>query len=213
MNFESIFENNKKWVADKLTGDPDYFTKLSQGQNPEFLYIGCSDSRVTAEDLMGLNPGEVFVHRNVANMVVSTDNNLNAVVQYAVEQLHVKHIIVCGHYGCGGINAALHPSDLGQLNSWVQNIRDVYRIHKAELDGISDRQKQFDRLVELNVLEQCINLLKIDHVQKSWYSNGYPKVHGWIFNMRTGYIEDQKLNMPKIFADVRCIYDLTPKTN
>jgi len=160
MDFMAIFENDKKRVADKLTLNPEYFDALSEGQKPEFLYTECSDSRVTAKDLMGVNPGEDYLHRNAANMVASTDNNVNAVVKYAAEQLHVKHIFVCGRYGCGGINAALHPSDLGHLNSWVQNIRDVYRIDKAEIDGISDQQKQFDRLMELNVREQCINLFK-----------------------------------------------------
>eukprot|EP01035_Chromulina_nebulosa_P063132 gene63132-86363_t len=172
--FEKIFENNKKWVAEKLSVDPDYFKELSKGQHPEFLYIGCSDSRVTAEDLMGVKPGEVFIHRNVANLVVNTDNNINAVVQYAVEFLKVKHIIVCGHYECGGIKAALNPSDMGQLNSWLQTLRDVYRLHRAELDAIKEEQRRFDRLVELNVLEQCLNIIKIDHVQRMWYKTGFP---------------------------------------
>jgi carbonic anhydrase len=150
-----------------------------KGQCPEFLYIGCSDSRVTAEDLMGVQPGEVFIHRNIANQVISTDSNVNSVVQYAVEHLKVKHIIVCGHYECGGVKAALNPSDMGQLNSWLQTLRDVYRLHRQELDTIDDAQKRFDRLVELNVREQCINIIKIDHVQRSWYQTGYPKIHGW----------------------------------
>jgi carbonic anhydrase len=152
--FDQIFENNKKWIAEKLAVDEAYFEKLSKGQHPEYLYIGCSDSRVTAEDLMGVGPGEVFIHRNIANLVVSTDSNLNAVVQYAVEHLKVKHIIICGHYECGGVNAALNPSDMGQLNSWLQTLRDVYRFHQKELDAIADTKKKFDRLVELNVREQ-----------------------------------------------------------
>jgi carbonic anhydrase len=208
--FEKIFENNKKWIAEKLTADPNYFTKLSKGQHPEFLYIGCSDSRVTAEDLMGLQPGEVFIHRNVANLVVSTDNNLNAVVQYAVEHLKVKHIIICGHYECGGVKAAMNPSDMGQLNSWLQTLRDVYRFHQTELDSIKDAQKRFDRLVELNVREQCINIIKIDHVQRSWYKTGYPKIYGWVFDVRTGRIVDLGLEMEKEFASIRSIYDLKP---
>lgn len=210
MNFETIFANNQQWVAERLADDPDYFTNLSKGQHPEFLYIGCSDSRVTAEDLMGVKPGEVFIHRNVANLVVSTDNNLNAVVQYAVQYLKVKHIIVCGHYECGGVKAALHPSDMGQLNSWLQTLRDVYRLHQPELNTIEDEQKRFDRLVELNVLEQCINIIKIDHVQRSWYKTGYPTVHGWVFNVRNGSLVDLKLNMEKVFGEVRTIYDLKP---
>ncbi len=174
MEFEKIFENNRQWVAEKLAVDKDYFDKLALGQSPSFLYIGCSDSRVTAEELMGVSPGEVFVHRNIANLVVSTDNNINAVVQYAVEFLHVEHIIVCGHYECGGVNAAMNPSDMGQLNSWLQALRDVYRIHRHELDAIPDTKKRFDRLVELNVEEQCINIFKIDHVQRSWAKTGTP---------------------------------------
>lgn len=202
--------NNKKWVSEKRAGDPEYFTKLAMGQNPDFLYIGCSDSRVTAEELMGLQPGEVFVHRNIANLVVSTDSNLNAVVQYAVEHLKVKHIIVCGHYECGGVKAALRPSDMGQLNSWLQTLRDVYRLHHSELKGIRNELKRYDRLVELNVREQCINIAKIDHVQRAWYKTGFPRVHGWVFDVRTGALRDLRLNMRHTFGDVRSIYDLRP---
>ena len=210
MDFKKIFENNEKWIANKLSINPNYFSELAKGQTPEFLYIGCSDSRVTAEDLMGVQPGEVFIHRNIANQVIATDNNVNSVVQYAVEHLKVKHIIVCGHYECGGVKAALNPSDMGQLNSWLQTLRDVYRFHKAELDSISDNQQRFDRLVELNVKEQCINIIKIDHVQKSWYKTGYPKIHGWVFDVKTGRLLDLKLNMQEEFKEVRSIYDLKP---
>lgn len=205
-----IFERNKNWVAEKLSVDPGYFEKLAQGQSPKYLYIGCSDSRVTAEELMGMQPGEVFVHRNVANLVVSTDNNLNAVVQYAVEHLQVKHIIVCGHYDCGGVKAAMHPTDMGQLNSWLQTLRDVYRLHRDELDNIDDVKRKFDRLVELNVLEQCVNIIKIDHVQRMWYKTGYPKLHGWIFDMRNGLLKDIDLNLPAYFQEIRSIYDIRP---
>lgn len=208
MMFDKIFENNKQWVAEKLSVNPDYFSELSKGQHPEFLYIGCSDSRVTAEDLMGLKPGEVFIHRNVGNLVVSTDTNVNAVVQYAVEFLKVKHIIVCGHYECGGIKAALNPSDMGQLNSWLQTLRDVYRLHRAELDAIKEEQRRFDRLVELNVFEQCLNIIKIDHVQRMWYKTGFPTVHGWVFDVRTGNLKDLNLNMEARFEEIRSIYDL-----
>ena len=209
--FASVFDNNRKWVAAKTQTDPQYFEKLATGQHPDFLYIGCSDSRVTAEDLMGLQPGEVFVHRNVANLVVSTDNNINAVVQYAVEHLKVKHIIVCGHYGCGGVDAALHPTDMGQLNTWLQTLRDVYRLHQAELDGISDDRQRFDRLVELNVREQCINIMKIDHVQRLWRRTGTPTIHGWVFDIRTGGLKDLDLNMNEVFEEVSAIYDLNFK--
>ena len=210
MDFQTIFNNNQTWIEEKLSIDPAYFEKLSKGQNPEFLYIGCSDSRVTAEDLMGVQPGEVFIHRNIANQVIATDNNVNAVIQYAVEHLKVKHVIVCGHYECGGVKAALHPSDLGQLNSWLQTLRDVYRLHREELDSIGDDQKKFDRLVELNVREQCINVIKIDHVQKSWYKTGFPKIHGWVFDVKTGQLKDLGLKMQDVFMEVRSIYDLKP---
>jgi carbonic anhydrase len=210
MDFSTIFNNNEKWIAEKLAVNPDYFTQLSKGQHPQFLYIGCSDSRVTAEDLMGLQPGEVFIHRNIANQVIPTDNNINAVIQYAVEHLKVKHIIVCGHYECGGVNAALHPSDMGQLNSWLQTLRDVRRLHWAELEAIEDDQARFDRLVELNVREQCMNIIKIDHVQRSWYKTGYPHIHGWVFDVRTGKLIDLGLKMEQEFAPIREIYDLKP---
>ncbi|KAK3582420.1 hypothetical protein CHS0354_023966 [Potamilus streckersoni] len=194
----------KEWLKD----DPAFFENLAMGQNPSCLYIGCSDSRVTAEELLGASPGEIFVHRNIANQVISNDNNLNAVVQYAVEYLRVQHIIVCGHYECGGVSAALNPSDMGQLNSWLQPLRDVYRIHRVELDVISDPSRLFDRLVELNVLEQCLNIIKIDHVQRSWYRANIPQIHGWVFDVRTGRLIDLGLDMKKEFESIRRIYDL-----
>ncbi len=209
--FNDIFKENAHWIAEKLAKDPRYFEKLSQGQSPEILYIGCSDSRVTAEDLMGAEPGEIFIHRNIANLVVSTDSNINAVVQYAVEYLHVKHIVVCGHYECGGVKAALNPSDMGQLNNWLQTLRDVYRLHQHDLDAITDEEARFDRLVELNVREQCINIIKIDHVQRAWQRTGYPHIHGWVFNVRNGQLIDLGLNMEEEFASIRSIYDLLPK--
>jgi carbonic anhydrase len=205
---KKILQNNQRWAADKLSADPNYFKKLSKGQHPKLLYIGCSDSRATAEELMGLQPGEIFVHRNIANLVVGTDNNLNAVVQYAVEHLKVRHIIVCGHYDCGGVKAALYPKDLGQLNSWFQTLRDVFRLHQAELSRIRNPKKRFDRLVELNVREQCLNVIKIDHVQRSWYKTGFPKVHGWVFDVRTGLLKDLGLKLKELFSEIRAIYDL-----
>lgn len=210
MNFEAIFKNNEQWIADKLANNLQYFEELAHGQKPEFLYIGCSDSRVTAEDLMGLKPGEIFVHRNIANQVIPTDCNSNTVIQYAVEYLKVQHIIVCGHYECGGVKAALHPSDMGQLNNWLQTLRDVRRLHYEELQSIADEKQRFDRLVELNVYEQCMNIIKIDHVQKSWYKTGFPKVHGWIFDVRTGKLRDLGLSMEKEFMKIREIYDVKP---
>lgn len=210
MDFSKVFQNNREWVEEKLSHNPNYFIDLAKGQHPELLYIGCSDSRVTAEELMGAKPGEVFIHRNMANLVVSTDNNLNAVVQFAVEQLKVKHIIVCGHYDCAGVKAALNPSDMGQLNSWLQTLRDVYRYHIEELDSISDSKKKFDRLVELNVVEQCINIIKIDHVQRAWYKTGYPTIHGLVFDVRTGNLIDLDFKMKEVFEHFRKIYDLKP---
>lgn len=209
--FHEIFKENAHWIAEKIAKDPHYFEKLSKGQSPEILYIGCSDSRVTAEDLMGAEPGEIFIHRNIANLVVSTDSNINAVVQYAVEYLHVKHIVVCGHYECGGVKAALNPSDMGQLNNWLQTLRDVYRLHQHELDELNNEKAKFDRLVELNVREQCINIIKIDHVQRAWHRTGYPHIHGWVFNVRDGRLIDLGLNMEEEFASIRSIYDLCPK--
>ncbi len=208
MWYKDIFENNQKWVERKLTKDPDYFKKLSAQQNPEYLYIGCSDSRVSIEKLMGLQPGELFVHRNIGNIVVNTDSNINAVIQYAVEHLHVKHIIVCGHYNCGGVRSAMHPTDMGQLNGWLQVIRDVYHTHRDELDAIHDIEQRYDRLVELNVREQCLNVMKIDHVQRSWVTKQIPQVHGWIFDMRTGLLKDLDLNTRELFNEVEDIYNI-----
>lgn len=208
--YDQIFKNNKKWVAEMLNADKDYFEKLSSEQKPDYLYIGCSDSRVSANVIMGIKPGEVFVHRNVANLVINNDNNVNAVVQYAVEYLKIKHIIVCGHYGCGGVKAALQPEDMGQLNTWMQSIRDVYRLHKKELDAIDDAKRKLDRFVELNVIEQCINVVKIDHVQRIWYKTGFPKIHAWVYDLRSGYIKDLNVNLNQHFSDIRSIYDMKP---
>ncbi|MFN4255552.1 MAG: carbonic anhydrase, partial [Saprospiraceae bacterium] len=164
--YEQIFENNRAWVAEKTATDADFFQKLAADQRPEFLYIGCSDSRVTAEDLMGLQPGEVFVHRNVANLVNATDLNVMAVINYAVRHLGVKHVVVCGHYNCGGVKAAMQPLDLGILNPWLRNIRDVYRLHREELNAIADEHARYNRLVELNVQELCIHVIKLAAVQQ-----------------------------------------------
>ena len=203
--FEKIFENNKKWVADKLAVDPEYFTNLSKGQQPEYLYIGCSDSRVTAEELMGVKPGEVFIHRNIANMVISIDLNVMSVLNYAVNHLKVKHIIVCGHYACGGVKAAMKSADMGILNPWLRNIRDVYRIHKTELNTIEDEERRYDRLVELNVQEQCVNLIKTAAVQKAYKTRGL-LVHGWVFNIHDGTLIDLQINFPKILEGIMEIY-------
>ena len=207
-SYQKIFENNKAWVQSKLASDVHFFEKLASDQKPHFLYIGCSDSRVPANVIMGLDEGEVFVHRNIANMVVGTDNNINAEIQYAVEYLEIQHIIVCGHYGCGGVKAALHPSDMGQLNSWLQGLRDVYRIHQQELDEIADSHQKYDRLVELNVIEQCVNIIKIDHVQRKWYQTGFPQIHAWVYDLHNGLLKELDVNLAAYFSSIRSIYDL-----
>lgn len=207
MKIEEIFRNNAKWIEEKRAKDPEYFSNLSKGQNPEFLYIGCSDSRVTAEDLMGLQPGEAFVHRNIANMVISIDLNIMSVLNYAVRHLKVKHIVVCGHYHCGGVKAAMMPSDMGILNPWLRNIRDVYRLHKDELNAISDEEKRYNRLIELNVQEQCVNLIKTAAVQEAYKERGL-KVHGWVFDMNTGKLIDLKIDFESILKNIMEIYRL-----
>lgn len=207
--YETIFENNKKWIAEKLGEDADFFNKLAEGQKPEYLYIGCSDSRATAEELMGLKPGEVFVHRNIANVVNTLDMNSTAVIEYAVRHLKVKHIIVCGHYGCGGVKAAMTPDDLGLLNPWLRLIRDVYRIHQKELDAIEDEQQRYNRLVELNVQEQCINIIKMASVQERYIIDDYPIVHGWVFDMKTGELLDLNIDFEEVLKDIQKVYDLT----
>ena len=206
-DLSKIFINNEKWVADKLALNPDYFENLSKGQNPEVLYIGCSDSRVTAEDLMGAMPGEVFIHRNIANMVVSIDLNVMSVINYAVRHLEVKHVVVCGHYNCGGVKAAMQSADLGILNPWLRNIRDVYRLHREELNSITDEHARYDRLVELNVQEQCVNVIKTAAVQQAYRERGL-LVHGWVFDVRTGKLIDLKIDFPKVLSQIMEIYRL-----
>lgn len=189
----------------RLEDNPSYFENLSKGQSPQILYIGCSDSRVSAEELMGLPPGEVFVHRNIANLVANTDLNVMSVINYAVTVLKVKHVVVCGHYNCGGTQAALKQEDMGILNPWLRNIRDVYRLHHPELDAISDEHKRIDRLAELNVQEQCINILKTAEVQKAVY-RGELTVHGWIFDIRSGKLVDLEVDFESITEKIAQIY-------
>ncbi|WP_312075168.1 carbonic anhydrase [Chryseobacterium sp.] len=208
-SYEVIFENNKKWVESKVGENPDFFSELAKTQTPEYLYIGCSDSRATAEEIMGAKPGEVFVHRNIANVVNSLDMSAASVVEYAVSHLKVKHIVVCGHYNCGGVKAAMTPQDLGILNPWLRNIRDVYRIHQVELDAIEDEGKRYDRLVELNVLEQCINVIKMACVQERYIKEEFPIVHGWVFDLRTGKIIDLEIDFEKELKDIQKIYNLS----
>ena len=208
MHIEQVFVNNEKWIQEKLSANKDYFNELAKGQAPEFLYIGCSDSRVTAEDIMGVQPGEVFVHRNIANLVNSVDLNVMSVLNYAVRHLKVNHIVVCGHYYCGGVKAAMQASDLGILNPWLRNIRDVYRLHKEELNAISNEDERYNRLIELNVQEQCINLIKTAAVQQAHKERGL-LVHGWVFDIRSGRLIDLKIDFPKILASIMEIYKLS----
>lgn len=207
--YNEIFENNRKWVAEKKASQADYFEYLSRGQSPEILYIGCSDSRVSSEELTGVQPGQMFVHRNIANLVPNNDLNSIAVVVYAVEHLQVKDIVVCGHYFCGGVKAAMQSKDLGVLNPWLRNIRDVYRLHKDELNTIVNEDERYNRLVELNVQEQCINLAKMGVIQKAYLKNNYPIIHGWVFDVSTGNLIDLKIDFPKILSSIQEIYDLT----
>ncbi len=205
MNVEQIFRNNRVWIEEKLKLDGNYFKNLSKGQNPEFLYIGCSDSRVTAEELMGVQPGDVFVYRNIANMVPNTDLSAMSVITYAVSHLKVNHIVVCGHYYCTGVKAAMQPADLGILNPWLRNIRDVYRLHKEELDAITDEELRYKRLIELNVQEQCVNVLKTSDVQKA-YKERHLTVHGWVFDVHSGKLIDLQIDFDRILADIMEIY-------
>jgi carbonic anhydrase len=186
--YERLLLENKGWAAEKLHDDPEFFSRLSQIQSPEFLWIGCSDSRVPANEITGTQPGEIFVHRNIANMVVHTDLNLLSVLQYAVEVLKVKHIIVCGHYGCGGVKAAMSQHSYGIINKWLRNIKDVYRYHREELDVLPEDEK-VDKLIELNVQEQVMNLAKTSIVQQSWKDNHYPHLHGWVYSIDNGIIK------------------------
>jgi carbonic anhydrase len=207
--YAEIFDNNRQWIANSTAARPDFLKALAADQEPDYLYIGCSDSRVTAEELMGVAPGDVFVHRNIANLVNNIDLNAMSVIEYAVRHLHVKHIVVCGHYGCGGVKHAMQAKDLGLLNPWLRNIRDVYRLHHTELDAIEDTTARYDRLVELNVQEQCVNVIKTAVVQQVYLEKGYPTVHGWVFDLKTGMLKDLNLDFEHILHDIQEIYDLS----
>lgn len=206
--YQQVFQNNARWVAEMKKADPAYFTNLAKDQSPDFLYIGCSDSRVPANVVMGLPPGDVFVHRNIANLVVNTDLNCQSVIQYAVEVLRVKHIVVCGHYGCGGIRAAMVPRDMGLLNGWLREIRDIARIHKATLDTAPTPEARLHMLVEMNVREQCVNILKTAVVQQAYLDTGYPLVHGWVYNLPEGLIHDLDIDHAAVLAEIQKVYDL-----
>ncbi len=187
--YEKLLLENKAWAREKMEDDDQYFERLAHLQTPEFLWIGCSDSRVPANEITGTKPGEIFVHRNIANMVVNTDLNLLSVLQYAVEVLKVKHIIVCGHYGCGGVKAAMTNHHYGIINKWLRNIKDVYRFHREEVDEIKNEEARLNRMVELNVQEQVMNLAKTSIVQKSWKNAQLPHIHGWVYDLHDGIIK------------------------
>jgi carbonic anhydrase len=188
--YKKLLLGNKAWAKDRTQAQPDYFKNMSEGQKPDYLWIGCSDSRVPANEVTGTDPGEMFVHRNIANLVVHTDMNMLSVLQYAVEVLKVKHVIVCGHYGCGGVQAAQTHNSYGLINKWLRNIKDVYRLNEGELNFISDPEKRTNRLVELNVLEQVGNLAKTTIVQRSWKRMQGPTIHGWVFDLKTGLLNE-----------------------
>lgn len=207
MQIDAIFENNKDWIAGKKEVDPDYFKKLAEGQTPEVLYIGCADSRVTAEEMMGAEPGELFVHRNIANVVDNTDLSSMSVINYAVVHLGVKHIVVCGHYECGGVKAAMVPKDLGILNPWLRNIRDVYRLHAPELNAIDNEETRYRRLVELNVQEQCVNVMKAPEVQLG-INAGKLTIHGWVMEISSGKLIDLNIDFQSILDRIQEIYRL-----
>ncbi len=195
---QRLLLENKAWAKGKILDDPEYFERLVGIQQPEFLWIGCSDSRVPANEITGTEPGEIFVHRNIANMVVHTDLNLLSVLQYAVEYLEVKHVIVCGHYGCGGVKAAMNHHSLGIINKWLRNIKDVYRIHRDEISALPTEEAQTNRLVELNVKEQVMHLAETSIIQKAWKHHQRPHIHGWVYDLHDGLL--------------RQVYDMPPNT-
>lgn len=193
--YESIVKNNKEWVESSLAQDPEFFNKLADRQQPPLLWIGCADSRVPANQIIGAQPGDVFVHRNIANMVIHTDMNMLSVLDYAVNVLKIKHIIVCGHYGCGGIEAAMGNKSLGLIDNWIRHIKNIYRLYKTELDAIEDYVERRDRFVELNVVEQVFDLAKTSIVQNAWKNNQDLYLHGWVYRVNSGIIKDLKVNI------------------
>jgi len=190
MPYQKLLQDNKEWANEMVRNNPDYFKRLAQLQTPEFLWIGCSDSRVPADRITGTQPGEIFVHRNIANLVIHTDVNLLSVLDFAVNHLKIKHVIVCGHYGCGGIKAAITNHDYNYvLNMWLRNIKDVYSLYKDELDAIKDEEQKTNRLVELNVKEQVLRLAKTSIIQRAWKYNNRPMLHGWVYGLKDGIIK------------------------
>lgn len=194
--YKKLLLANKAWVQDRMNVQPSFFEESSKTQKPDFMWIGCSDSRVPAEEVTGTEPGELFVHRNIANLVIHTDLNMLSVLQYAVEVLKVRHVIVCGHYNCGGVANAITHKHLGLINKWLRHIKDVYRFHERELSAIPDGQARFDRLVELNVLEQVQNLAQTSIVQHAWQLDNAPTIHGWVYDLRSGYLKEIAMIKP-----------------
>lgn len=192
--YQKILENNRAWVAEKTKNDPDFFSRLASGQNPPLLWIGCADSRVPANEITGTLPGEVFVHRNIANMVIHSDMNMLSVLDYAVNVLKVRHVIVCGHYGCGGVKAAMGNAHIGLIDNWIRHIKDVYRLHQVELDAIKDENKRFERFVEVNVIEQVWDLAKTSIVQNAWKNGQNLWIHGWVYDIHDGLVKDLNVN-------------------
>jgi carbonic anhydrase len=210
-DYNQLFINNRSWVEKKLAKSPDYFEQLASGQEPKFLFIGCSDSRVPANQITGTSHGDIFVHRNIANVVVHTDMNLMSVLQYAVEVLKVKHVIVCGHYGCGGVRAAISSDYHGLIDKWLRNIKDVYRLYANELNAILDLDQRVDRLVELNVREQVYKICMTTIIQKAWRFESALHVHGWVYDIKTGLIKDLNIDIEKDFKEYN-IYDYNNKS-
>ena len=205
--YKKILENNQKWVEEKLSLNPNFFSKLAQGQQPPLLWIGCSDSRVPANEIIGAEAGEVFVHRNIANMVIHTDMSMLSVLDYAVNALQVKHVIVCGHYGCGGVKAAMGNTSIGVIDNWIRHIKDVYRFHQEELDGIADESNRFNRFVELNVIEQALDLAKTSIVQNAWKNGQELHLHGWVYGLNSGLVKDLGVNF-SCDKDLDAVYQL-----
>ncbi len=205
--YKKIIEGNKNWVASKINEDPEYFQRLSKGQSPPLLWIGCSDSRVPANEVIGAQPGEVFVHRNIANMVIHSDMNMLSVLDYAVNVLKVKHVIVCGHYGCGGIKAAMGNDSIGIIDNWIRHIKNVYRLHQHYLNSIINEQDRFDAFVELNVKEQVFDLAKTSIVQGAWKNGNDLSLHGWVYGLNSGIVKDLEVNLSNN-NDLDSVYQL-----
>lgn len=193
--YRKLIDNNKNWVASKISQDPEFFSRLANGQNPPVLWIGCADSRVPANEIIGAQPGEVFVHRNIANMVVHSDMNMLSVLDYAVNALKVSHVIVCGHYGCGGVKAAMGNQSHGLVDNWIRHIKDTYRFHKAELDAIENEEERLNRFIELNVQEQVYDLAKTSIVQNAWKNGQNLHLHGWVYGVGSGLVKDLDINV------------------